>query len=78
MKVAVRPEAWEIGAADAAGGLAATLRKAAYLGSFYEYGFDTSLGPVFVVSTDLSSPLAAGAEATLSLAAHGVSVVPGA
>ena len=77
VKVAVRPEAWEIGAADAAGGLAATLRKAAYLGSFYEYGFDTSLGPVFVVSTDLSRPLAAGAQATLSLAAHGVSVVPG-
>ncbi|WPH21575.1 ABC transporter ATP-binding protein [Variovorax paradoxus] len=77
VKVAVRPEAWKIGAAGASEGLPATLRKAAYLGSFYEYGFDTPLGPVFVVSTDLSSPLAAGAEATLSLAAHGVSVVPG-
>jgi iron(III) transport system ATP-binding protein len=54
------------------------LRKSAYLGSFYEYGFDTPIGPVFVVSTDLSRPLAAGAQATLSLAAHGVSVVPGA
>ena len=75
VKVAVRPEAWQIGAP---GGLPATLRKAAYLGSFYEYGFDTTLGPVFVVSTDLSSPLAAGAQATLSLGAHGVSVVPGA
>ncbi|WP_395320320.1 ABC transporter ATP-binding protein [Variovorax sp. UC74_104] len=78
VKVAVRPEAWRIGGADATGGLPATLRKSAYLGSFYEYGFDTSLGPVFVVSTDLSSPLAAGAQATLSLGAHGVSVVPGA
>jgi len=78
VKVAVRPEAWEIGAADAGEGLPATLRKAAYLGSFYEYGFDTPLGPVFVVSADLSRPLAAGAQATLSLAAHGVSVVPGA
>ncbi|MDH6592979.1 iron(III) transport system ATP-binding protein [Variovorax sp. TBS-050B] len=76
VKVAVRPEAWRIGAAGAAEGLPATLRKAAYLGSFYEYGFDTALGSVFVVSTDLSRPLAAGAEATLSLAAHGVSVVP--
>jgi len=75
VKVAVRPEAWQIGAS---GGLPATLRKAAYLGSFYEYGFDTTLGPVFVVSTDLSSPLAAGAQTTLSLGAHGVSVVPGA
>ncbi|MDR6519459.1 iron(III) transport system ATP-binding protein [Variovorax paradoxus] len=78
VKVAVRPEAWRIGGAEATGGLPATLRKSAYLGSFYEYGFDTSLGPVFVVSTDLSSPLAAGAQATLSLGAHGVSVVPGA
>ncbi|QGW81075.1 ABC transporter ATP-binding protein [Variovorax paradoxus] len=78
VKVAVRPEAWNIGAAEAAQGLPATLRKAAYLGSFYEYGFDTPIGPVFVVSTDLSRPLAAGAQATLSLAAHGVSVVPGA
>ena len=78
VKVAVRPEAWRIGAGGAADGLPATLRKAAYLGSFYEYGFDTTLGPVFVVSTDLSRPLAAGAQATLSLGAHGVSVVPGA
>jgi len=74
VKVAVRPEAWEIGAAV---GLPATLRKAAYLGSFYEYGFDTALGPVFVVSADLSRPLVAGAQTTLSLGDHGVSVVPG-
>jgi len=75
VKVAVRPEAWDIGALD---GLPATLRKSAYLGSFYEYGFDTPLGPVFVVSTDLSRPLAAGTQTTLSLGTHGVSVVPGA
>ncbi|RZL95493.1 MAG: ABC transporter ATP-binding protein [Variovorax sp.] len=73
VKVAVRPEAWQIGAAI---GLPATLRKAAYLGSFYEYTFDTELGPVFVVSRDLARPLAAGAQTTLSLASHGVSVVP--
>ena len=73
VKVAVRPEAWQIGAAV---GLPATLRKASYLGSFYEYGFDTPLGPVFVVSSDLARPLAPGAETTLALAQHGVSVVP--
>lgn len=73
VKVAVRPEAWVIGAAI---GLPATLRKSAYLGSFYEYAFDTALGPVFVVSSDLARPLAAGAQTTLSLASHGVSVVP--
>ncbi|MET0935193.1 MAG: ATP-binding cassette domain-containing protein, partial [Luteibacter sp.] len=75
VKVAVRPEAWQIGAAI---GLAARCTKATYLGSFYEYDFDTALGKVFVVSADLSHPLAAGAETTLALAGHGVSVVAGA
>jgi iron(III) transport system ATP-binding protein len=72
VKIAVRPEAWQIGGAA---GLPATLRKAAYLGSFYEYGFDTALGPVFVVSADLSRRLAPGAETMLTLGQHGVSVV---
>jgi iron(III) transport system ATP-binding protein len=73
VKVAVRPEAWQIGAAI---GLPATLRKASYLGSFHEYTFDTPLGPVFVVSTNLSRPLAAGAQTTLGLDTHGVTVLP--
>lgn len=73
VKVAVRPEAWYIGAAV---GLPATVRKAAFLGNFYEYAFDTALGSVFVVSTDLAHPLTAGAETTLSLTNHGVSIVP--
>ena len=73
VKVAVRPEAWYIGAAV---GLPATVRKAAFLGNFYEYAFDTALGSVFVVSTDLAHPLKAGAETTLSLTNHGVSIVP--
>jgi iron(III) transport system ATP-binding protein len=73
VKVAVRPEAWRI---DRSGrGLAATLRKLAYLGSFFEYTFDTALGPIFVVSSELAEPLAVGAEVGLSLAGHGVSVV---
>ncbi|MBO9516268.1 MAG: ABC transporter ATP-binding protein [Variovorax sp.] len=73
VKVAVRPEAWYIGAAV---GLPATLRKASYLGNFYEYAFDTALGSVFVVSTDLAHPLAAGAQTQLSLTDRGVSIVP--
>jgi iron(III) transport system ATP-binding protein len=73
VKVAVRPEAWQIGAPA---GLPATLRKASYLGSVYEYGFDTAMGPVFVVSSDLARPLAPGAETVLGLGQHGVSVVP--
>ena len=72
VKVAVRPEAWQIGVA---GGLPATLKKASYLGSFYEYGFETALGRVFVVSSDLAQPLTPGAQTTLALGTHGVSVV---
>ncbi|VWX58113.1 ferric transporter subunit; ATP-binding component of ABC transporter; CP4-6 prophage [Burkholderiales bacterium 8X] len=73
VKVAVRPEAWQLGAAV---GLSAQLRKSAYLGNFYEYVFDTVLGTVFVVSTDLSRPLPPGAQTTLALSSYGVSVVP--
>ena len=73
VKVAVRPEAWQIGAAGA--GIAATLAKRSYLGSGYEYTFDTVLGSIFVVSPDLAQVLPIGAEVGLSLGQHGVSVV---
>ncbi|GAA4345811.1 ABC transporter ATP-binding protein [Variovorax defluvii] len=73
VKVAVRPEAWQIGAAV---GIEAVVRKASYLGNCFEYTFDTPLGPVFAVSPDLSRPLAPGAETRLALGSHGVSVVP--
>ncbi len=73
VKVAVRPEAWQI--LPSGEGLEGRLIKSAYLGSFYEYTFDTELGQVFVVSPDLSSPLLIGAQVGLGLAEHGVSVV---
>ncbi len=73
VKVAVRPEAWHI--VPPGEGLAARLAKAAYLGSIYEYTFDTELGPIFVVSPDLARVLAIGADVGLKLADHGVSVV---
>ena len=73
VKVAVRPEAWHIHAAGT--GMAARLAKSAYLGSFYEYTFDTELGSIFVVSPDLVLVLTVGADVGLSLADHGVSVV---
>ena len=79
VKVAVRPEAWRIhrqAQADATTvGLTGTLRKLAYLGSFFEYTFDTALGPIFVVSPDLTDVLGVGEAVGLSLAGHGVSVV---
>jgi iron(III) transport system ATP-binding protein len=71
-KVAVRPEAWQLGVAS---GLSARCAKVAYLGSFYEYEFETALGAVFVVSSDLSRPLAVGEDTQMGLGSHGVSVV---
>ena len=73
VKAAVRPEAWHIGPPGA--GLAARLSKAAYLGSNYEYNFDTELGSIFVVSPDLTRVLQVGQDVGLSLSDHGVSVV---
>ncbi len=73
VKVAVRPEAWRIGAAGS--GLPARLVKSAYLGRIHEYTFETELGPIFVVSPDLNQVLQVGREVGLSLADHGVSVV---
>ncbi len=75
VKVAVRPEAWQIHRTGT--GLSSKLLKRAYLGSFFEYTFETTLGPVFVVSTDLSDVLSIGVEVGLTLADHGVSVVKG-
>ena len=72
--MAVRPEAWHIhreGHFDLKG----KLLKSAYLGSFYEYTFETVLGNIFVVSPDLTDVVALGAEVGLTLAEHGVSVV---
>ena len=73
VKVAVRPEAWHIHRDGS--GLSARLRKLAYLGSFFEYTFETALGPIFVVSPDLTDVLTIGCEVGLTLADHGVSVV---
>jgi iron(III) transport system ATP-binding protein len=82
VKVAVRPEAWLIhrktppGTSGKDGAVVmGTLRKSAYLGSFFEYTFDTALGSIFVVSPDLTDVLPLGIEVELTLAEHGVSVV---
>ena len=73
VKVAVRPEAWQI---DRGGsGVSGKLVKRSYLGSFFEYTFDTVLGNIFVVSPDLTDVLPLGTQVGLSLANHGVSVV---
>ncbi len=73
VKVAVRPEAWQINRDG--GGIMGRLLKRSYLGSFFEYTFDTALGNIFVVSPDLTNVLEIGIDVGLSLADHGVSVV---
>ena len=72
--VAVRPEAWRIHR-QGAGLLPARLDKRAYLGAVHEYTFDTTLGHIFVVSSDLDDVLAVGDDVQLGLGVHGVSVV---
>jgi iron(III) transport system ATP-binding protein len=73
-KVAVRPEAWQIGEAGGPG-LAGQVAKCAYLGSFLEVTLDTDLGSIFVAVPDVERTWAVGDRATLRLAARGLSVV---
>jgi iron(III) transport system ATP-binding protein len=74
VKVAVRPEAWQVMAARESR-LAAKLIKSAYLGNAYEYTFDTELGAIFVLSADVEHVHAVGQLLSLGLAGHGLSVV---
>jgi len=75
VEVALRPEAIEFLPAGAAG-LPATVKKSAYLGQLMEYTLQTAVGELFVISTAVDRPLAAGSPLTLTLANHGVVVVP--
>jgi iron(III) transport system ATP-binding protein len=74
VKVAIRPEAWTLGAPDN-GGLHGTVSKHAYLGSFQELTVDTSLGAIFVVSSDVKRRWQVGDALSLQLPQRGVSVV---
>ena len=78
VKVAVRPEAWQVvagGVTPAGGTLDGTLLKTAYLGSLQELTLATPLGEIFVVSPDVQRPWRVGDTLRLSLAQAGVSVV---
>ena len=76
VKVAIRPEAWRLTSPQGAS-LIGVLTKKAYLGSHMELSFDTPLGPLFVISSDMSLGLnlVLGQEMGLSLSGQGVSVV---
>jgi iron(III) transport system ATP-binding protein len=75
-EVAIRPEAIEL-RRDGSAPITATVRKASYLGQLMEYTLDTSIGPLFVISTAVDRPLAVGAAVGVALANHGVVVIPG-
>jgi iron(III) transport system ATP-binding protein len=74
VRVAVRPEAWKVLPAGV-GALAATVSRFAYLGSIQEITFETELGAIFVVSTELGSTWKAGDAVSLGLGGHGFSVL---
>ncbi len=80
VKVAVRPEAWQVTAASAANppvanGLSGILSKTAYLGSFQELTVATELGDIFVVSPEVAQTWSVGQAVALRLGDAGLSVV---
>jgi iron(III) transport system ATP-binding protein len=74
VKVAVRPEAWQVGACGA-GALDGTVVKLAYLGSHQELTVQTDLGEIFVVSPDVDRRWQVGERLGLGLSERRVSVV---
>jgi iron(III) transport system ATP-binding protein len=74
VKVAVRPEAWQV-VAPGAGALEGRLSKRAYLGNVMELSVDTALGEIFVVSPDVQRDWQVGETLGLRLAERGLSVV---
>jgi len=79
VKVAVRPEAWQVvpAAAIDTATLAGQLVKQAYLGSLVELTIATELGEIFVVSPDVTRTWQTGETLGLRLGERSVSVVAG-
>ena len=77
VKVAVRPEAWQMDTAVSADGigLPGTLLKCSYLGNVQELTVATALGEIFAVSPDVARTWRVGETLRLSLAEKGVSIV---
>jgi iron(III) transport system ATP-binding protein len=76
VRVAIRPEAVVLNV-DGASTLRGTVSKAAYLGTHMEYTVASPIGQLFVVDRHVSQPIAAGTEVSITLANHGIALVPG-
>ncbi len=76
VELAIRPEAIAIGGPEGAP-IPGRVAKAAYLGGLVEYTIATEVGDFFAVSLDVARPRAVGETVGVTLAAHGVVVVPG-
>jgi iron(III) transport system ATP-binding protein len=76
VRVAIRPESIVL-RQEPNSKLRGTVRKSAYLGTHMEYTVEAPIGQLFVVDRDVARPLAAGTEVSITLADHGVALVPG-
>jgi iron(III) transport system ATP-binding protein len=74
VKVALRPEAWQV-VPTGSGALDGSVVKFAYLGSFQEVTVATALGEIFVVTPDTARAWRAGEAIGLTLHERSVSVV---
>ena len=72
--VAVRPEAWMVGDPGQYR-LPARVRKATYLGGFYEYTLDTEIGELFVVCPHVDRSRNVAETVSLGMHQRGVSVL---
>ena len=77
VKLAIRPEAITLHAMKPHGpSLDGRILRMAYAGSHFEYFVDTKLGTLLVIDRAQAQPLSAGAEAWITFANRGVSIVP--
>jgi iron(III) transport system ATP-binding protein len=75
VRVAIRPESVVLENGNDSP-LRGKVGKAAYLGTHMEYTVATPIGQLFVVDRNVSRPIRAGAEVSVTLAGHGVALVP--
>jgi iron(III) transport system ATP-binding protein len=77
IRVAIRPESLILaGQQPAQPSINGRIAKAAYLGTHMEYTVSSALGELFVVDRRVTQPYAVNAPVWISLADHGVTVIP--